>query len=91
MLSPAPGPCCRPPPAGGLPHAGRDVFQPRHLHLQLCLAGVGVAVENLDDDAGAVQHLGAGGALQIADLARRELMIDDDECGLAGQPRAWLG
>ena len=49
-----------------------------------------MAVEDLDDDAGAVQHLGAGGALEVADLAGRELMIDDDELGLAGGAQTWL-
>ncbi len=67
----------------GLPHTGGDVFQPRHLHLEFGLAGVGVAVENLNDDAGAIQHLGAGGALEIADLAGRELVVNDNKRGFA--------
>ena len=67
----------------GLPHAGRHIFQARHLHLKLRLASVGMAVEDLDDDAGSVEHLGAGGALEVADLAGREIMVDDDEFGLA--------
>jgi hypothetical protein len=43
-----------------------------------------VAVEDLDDHAGAVEHLGAGRPFQIADLAGRELVVDDHELGPAG-------
>jgi hypothetical protein len=68
--------------AGGLAQARRHVFQARHLHLQLRFARVGMAVEDFDDDAGAVQHLRARGAFQVADLARRQLVIHDDELRL---------
>jgi hypothetical protein len=43
-----------------------------------------VPVEDFDDDAGTVQHLRAGGAFQVADLAGRQLVIDDDEFRPAG-------
>jgi len=49
-----------------------------------------VAVKDLDDNARAVQDLGAGGTLQVADLAWRKLMVDDDELGRAGGIRIEL-
>ena len=67
------------PTAGRLAHARRDVVEPRDLDLQARLAALRVAVEDLDDDAGAVEHLRAGGALEVARLARRELVVDDHD------------
>ena len=64
------------------PQARRDVFQPRHLDLQLRLAAVRMAVKDLDDHAGPIEHLRAGCALEVAGLARRDVMVDDHECRL---------
>jgi hypothetical protein len=39
-------------------------------------------VEDLDDDAGAIQdRRGRGRALDVAELARREIVVDDDDGG----------
>ena len=63
--------------AGRLPDTRGDVFQTRHLDLELGLPAFGVAVKNFDDDACAVEHARARRTLQIADLARRQFVIDD--------------
>jgi hypothetical protein len=65
-----------------LPQARRDVLQPRDLDLQLRLAAVRMTMEDLHDDASAIEHLRTGCALEIACLARRDLVIDDHELGL---------
>src|SRR4051794_38593654 len=39
-------------------------------------------MEDLDDDAGAVEHLASRRALEVARLARREIVIDGDEVHL---------
>ncbi len=41
-----------------------------------------MAVEDVDDDAGAVDDLGLGGALEIAGLTRGDLVVDDDHVGM---------
>ncbi len=63
----------------GFAQARRDVFQPRDLDLQLRLAAVRMAMEDLHDHPGAVEHLRAGCALEIAGLARRNIVVDDHE------------
>src|SRR4029434_2281104 len=41
-----------------------------------------VTVEDLDDHAGSIQNLcGRGRALDVAELARRQLVVDDDDGG----------
>ena len=47
-------------------------------------------MEDLDDDTGAIQDFGAGSPLQVADLAGRKLVVDDDEPGLGGGVRFGL-
>ena len=70
--------------------ARRDVLQPRDLDLQLRLAAVRMAMEDLDDHAGAIEHLRAGRALEVARLARRDLVIDDHELRLRRRVRIGL-
>jgi hypothetical protein len=70
------------PPLSGsrrFPEAWRDVLQPRHLDLQLCLAAVRVPVEDLHDHPGPIKNLRTGCALKVACLAWRNLMIDNHE------------
>jgi hypothetical protein len=38
-------------------------------------------VEDLDDDAGTIQDLHGGRALDVAELARRQLVVDDNDGG----------
>src|ERR1019366_4988937 len=70
------------------PQARRDVLQPRDLHLQLRLATVGMTMEDLHDHAGPIEHLHAGCALEVAGLARRDIVIDDHEPRL--RRRLWI-
>ena len=80
--SPAPEPLLPPAARRRLPQARRDVLQPRDLDLQLRLAAVRMTMEDLHDHAGAIEHLRAGRALEVACLARRDLVIDDHELRL---------
>ena len=56
--------------AAALAQARRQVVEARDLHLQPRLAAAGVALEDREDDRRAVEHLGAGGALEVARLRR---------------------
>src|SRR5260221_13858648 len=92
--SPAPEPCCRPPPADDsrrrLPQARRDVLQPCHLYLQLRLAAMRMTMEDLHDHTRPIEHLRTGSALEVACLARRDLLIDDHELRLRRRVRIRL-
>ena len=76
-------------PRGGLSKAWDDVLQPGHLHLELRLAAARVAVEDLHDHACPVEHFGAGRPLQVARLARGNLMVDDHDVGRWLRVRPW--
>jgi hypothetical protein len=51
-----------------LAQARRFVLQARDLDLQLRLFGARVPMKNLDDHAGAIEHLDAARALEVAQL-----------------------
>src|SRR6266849_336457 len=70
--------------------ARRDVFQPRDLDLQLGFAAMGMTMENLYDHAGPIEDLRSGRALEVASLARRDVMIDDHEFRLRRRLRIGL-
>ena len=81
----------RPDPAGlpvgaaaSLAQPWRQVFQFSDLDLEASLAGFGMAVKDLDDDPGAVEHFGASGRFEIAQLVRRQLRVKDDDGRLEG-------
>ena len=65
-----------------LAHARRDVGQAGDLDLQPRLAAARVAMEDVDDEAGAIEDPGSGRALEVSRLARGELVIDHDDRGL---------
>ena len=60
-------------------HAGHVVLELRELDLQLALGRVGVAGEDVEDHRGAVEHRHVELLLEVALLARRELVVGDDE------------
>jgi hypothetical protein len=71
-----------------LPQARRNLLQPCNLDLQPRLAAVRMTMEDLHDHAGPIEHLRSGCALEVACLARRDLVIDDHELRLWG--RVWI-
>ena len=67
------------------PHArqpGQQVFVLRQLHLELALARAGALGEDVQDEAGAVQHLHAQLLGQHAVLRGGELVVEDREVAL---------
>ena len=59
----------------GADQARTLVLQPGEVDLQLAFAGAGAAGENLQDQAGAVHHLGVPGLFQVALLHGAELVV----------------
>ncbi len=66
------------------PHAGHVVFELGQLDLQLALGRVGVVGEDVEDHRGAVDHRHAERRLEVALLARRQLVVAGDQVGVAG-------
>jgi hypothetical protein len=60
-------------------HAGHVVFELGQLDLHLALGGVGVAGEDVEDQRRAVQHRHVELGLEVALLARGELVVGDDD------------
>ena len=67
----------RPQPA----HAREVVLELGQLDLELALGRVGVVGEDVEDDRGAVDHRHVERLLEVALLARAELVVD--------RPRGW--
>ena len=64
------------------PHAGHVVLELRELDLQLALGAVRVAGEDVEDHARAVDDRHAELLLEVALLARAELVVADDDVGV---------
>ena len=68
------------------PHPSQVVFELRELHLELALRGVRMGSEDVEDDRGAIDHRQAERALEVALLARCELVVARDQVRVgAGQ------
>ena len=65
-------------------HAREVVLELGELDLQLALGGVRVPGEDVEDDRGAVDHRDAELLLQVALLARAELVVAGDEVRVHG-------
>ena len=68
--------------AAGQPR--QHVLELRQLHLQLALAGAGVAGKNVEDELGAVEHAARQRGLEVAKLCGRKVVIEEDQVGLGG-------
>ena len=73
----------RPQPA----HAREVVLQLRQLHLELALGRRGVVGEDVEDDCGAVDHRRAECLLEVALLARQQLVVHGDHVRVGGPDR----
>ena len=58
------------------------VVEMGELDLQRAFLGARALAEDLQDEPGAVEHLGVQRLFQIALLHRRQRMVDDDQLGL---------
>ena len=63
-------------------HAGHVVFELGELDLHLALGRVRVAGEDVEDHRGAVEHRDVERGLEVALLARRQLVVGDDDVGV---------
>ena len=64
------------------PHAGEVVLELGELDLELALGRVGVVGEDVEDHRGAVDHRHPQCRLEVALLARRELVVAGDQVGV---------
>ena len=65
-------------------HAGHVVLELGQLDLELALGRVGVAGEDVEDHRGAVEHGQVELGLEVALLARGQLVVGDHEVGVRG-------
>ncbi len=64
--------------------ARQHVFELRQLHLQLALAGAGVAGKDVEDQLRAIEHAARQSGLKVAQLRGREVVIEENQVGLRG-------
>jgi hypothetical protein len=60
----------------------QHVLKLRQLHLQLPLAGARVAGKNVQNQLRAVQHAAGKRRLKIAQLRRRQVVVEEHQIGL---------
>ena len=72
---------------------GSRYSQLREFDLQLAFVRAGAPGEDVENQFGAIHHAPAAGLLEIARLARRQVVVDDDEvrAGFLAGPRELLG
>ena len=62
--------------------AGELVFELRELYLELAFAGTGVAGEDIEDELRPVNDVAGQTSLDVAELRRAEVVIEEDERGV---------
>ena len=62
----------------------QHVLQLRQLHLQLAFAGAGVAGKDVQNQLRPVQHAAGQRSLQVAQLRRRKVVVEEHQVGLGG-------
>jgi len=70
------------------PHPSQVVLELCELNLELALGRVGVVGEDVEDDRGAVDHRHAERLLEVALLARQELVVAGDQVGVRLRDRS---
>jgi hypothetical protein len=68
--------------------AGKVVFELGQFDLEFAFVGAGPLGEDVEDERGPVEHLGAEGLFEVALLGRRQFVVEDHEVGaffLAGR------
>ena len=68
--------------AAGFPQPGREIIEPRDLHLQPGRSRSRVPAENLNDDPGPIEHRHPSGTFQVFQLGRRQITVHDDDLRL---------
>ena len=67
--------------------ARQHVFELRQLHLQLALARSGMAGKDVEDELRAVEHAAWQRSLQVAQLRRAQVVIEEHQVGIASMRR----
>ena len=60
------------------------VVELRELHLKLAFAGARAAGEDVQDELRAVQHFAREGFVEVAELGRRQVAVEQNRVGLEG-------
>ena len=64
--------------------ARQHVFKLRELHLELALAGAGVAGKDVEDELRAVEDAAGQRGLKVAQLRGRQVVVEEHQVGLRG-------
>src|SRR5690606_33464473 len=62
--------------------AGRGMFEPRELHLELAFVTAGAAPEDVEDQLGAIEHRYAPALAKVALLHRAQFMVEQHQTGI---------
>src|SRR5262249_52763122 len=67
-----------------LPQPGERILQLGQFDLEPGLRGAGPGGEDVEDQFAAVEHLDLGGFFQVANLAWRQVVVEDDDIDIGG-------